>query len=171
MSYDPITEAEIEVGEPIKNSTLDKMRLDLDDHEDRLATVEASSVVFPPIIMRVSGGYGQLSPPCLNLLKTTINFAINITGVRILIDEAGSAGSTEIDLKVSRSGGAFTTIFTSKPTIAYTAGSNALSSAGTQNGTDGELASGDIIRLDLTAVQTDGVGFLVRIDWNRTFSP
>lgn len=171
MSFTEVTEEEIEVGEPVKNSTLDKLRLNFDDHEARLLAVEGSAVIFVPIIMRVNGAYSWLDVPLNGLLKTTINFDINITGVRILIDTAGSAGNTEIDLKYSRAGGAFTSIFSTKPIISYTAGSNALSSPGTLDGTKGELQAGDILRLDLTAAQTDGIGFLVRIDWNLTFTP
>ena len=169
MSFTAITEAEIDVSEPVKNATLDKIRLNLDDHESRILVVEGASSIFIPIIMRVGGNYSSITTPLLGVLKTTLNFDINITGVRILIDEAGSAGSTEIDLKYSRAAAAYVSIFSTKPTISYTAGSDALSTSGTLDGTQGQLEAGDVLRLDITSKQTDGVGFLVRIDWNLTF--
>lgn len=128
-----------------------------------------STGVFPPIILRVNGRYSQLGAAD-DILRTTINFDINITGVRILIDKAGSAGDTEIDIKYKRGDGPWTSIFSVPPVANYADGDDFLSDSGTLDGTQGELKAGDIIRLDQLSVQTDGVGYLVRIDWNRTFT-
>lgn len=169
MSFVPLTETEVESGEPVKTTTMNKIKENFDDHEARLQVAETSSGVFPPIILRVNGRYSQLGAAD-DILRTTINFDINITGVRILIDKAGSAGDTEIDIKYKRGDGPWTSIFSVPPVANYADGDDFLSDSGTLDGTQGELKAGDIIRLDQLSVQTDGVGYLVRIDWNRTFT-
>lgn len=168
MSYTTITTTEIESGKPVRSDTQNKVRDNFEDHEDRLQSLEGgSATTYPPLIMRVNGYYGYYAAQN-SVLKTTTNFPITITGVRILIDQAGSAGTTEIDLKVSTGGGAFTSIMTTKPSVASAAGNDALSSNGVVNASLADLITSDIIRLDITSVQTNGIGFLVRIDYNRT---
>lgn len=168
MSFTAITTGEIESGKPVRNDTQEKVRTNFNDHESRLQSLEGgSATTYPPMIFRVGGPYGYY-PAADGILKTTTNFPITITGVRILIDTAGSSGTTEIDVKYKRGGGAWTSILTTKPSVSYSAGNDALSSNGVVNPAEADLQAGDIIRLDTTSVQTNGIGFLVRIDFNRT---
>jgi len=168
MSFTAITSGEIESGKPVRSDTQTKIKDNFDDHESRLQSLEGgASTTYPPLILRVNGPY-SLYGALTSILKTTTNFPITITGVRLLIDTAGSAGITEIDVKYKRGGGSWTSILTTLPSVSYTAGNDALSSNGVVDVSESELEAGDIIRLDTTSVQTGGVGFLVRIDYART---
>lgn len=164
MSYTAITSGEIATGQPVASTTQTKIKDNFADHESRLQTVEAANSAFPPIIFRVNGPYFVLS----SALKTTANFSFDITGVRILIDQAGSAGSTEIDIQRKRGGGSYESIFTALPVVSYVDGNDELSAAGTLNPTKVDIQAGDILRMDITSAQTDAVSFLVRVDYNRS---
>ena len=82
---------------------------------------------------------------------------------------AGSAGSLQCDVQRKRGGGAFVSLFTTKPSIPYTAGSGANSDTGTGataaviDSTVDELLEGDILRFDMNAVQTAGAGALLSL--------
>lgn len=163
MSFVAIASGEIEPGDPVKATTMTKVKDNFDDHETRLLSVEASSSAFPPIILRVNGVY----PVDTNVLKTTANFSFQITGARLLIDTAGSSGTTEIDIQRFRSGGSYESIFSTKPTVAHSDGNDALSSTGVLNPSKVDIEAGDILRLHTTSVQVGGNGYLVRIDYVR----
>lgn len=168
MSFTSITSGEIQSGKPVRSDTQTKIKDNFEDHESRLQSLEGgSATTYPPLIMRVNGFYG-LYGATNALIKTTTNFPITITGVRVLIDQAGSSGTTEIDLKVKSGVGAFTSILLTKPSVNFSAGNDAISSNAVLDATKVDLLAGDIIQLDLTSVQTAGDGFLVRIDYNRT---
>lgn len=172
MAFVPITTAEITTGEPVKSSTQTKIKDNFDNIDSRITSLEGgSNTVYPPIIMRVNGFYGEageLTIPAVGFLKTTMNFNITITGVRILIDSAGSSGTTEVDLKYKRGAGSYTSIFTTKPSVLYTAGSDSISSNAVLNPTEVNLQAGDILRLDLTSAQAGASGLTVRIDYSKT---
>ncbi len=167
MSFSAITTGEIETGKPVAATTQTKIKENFDDHESRLQSIEGGAdTTYPPLIFRVNGAYFAYGAAD-GILKTTTNFPILITGVRILVDQAGSAGTLEIDIKYSRAGGAYTSILTTRPTVAYTEGDDALSTDGIVDPSEAELQAGDIIRLDQTSFQTAGQGYLVRIDYSR----
>lgn len=165
MSFSTITTAEIATGKPNANSTWTKAKDNFDNHESRIVSLEGgSATTYPPIILRVNGYYGSIGAQT-GLLKTVTNFALTITGVRIYIDTAGSSGSTTCDIKVSYAGGAYTSIFTTLPTVAFGAGNDGVSTNAVLDAARVDLAAGDIIRLDTTATQTGGKDFMVRIDY------
>lgn len=161
--YTPITSTEIESGKPVATTTQNKIKENFEDHETRLQNVESSSAVYPPITFRCSG------KPTLfdGFLKTTANFSFTISGARILVDQAGSAGTLEIDILRKRGAGSYESIFTVKPSVAYTDGNDALSTNAVLDEDKIDIEAGDILRLDITSIQTGGKNFLVRIDYNR----
>jgi hypothetical protein len=168
MSFTTITSGEIASGEPVTSTLQTKIKDNFDDHESRIQDLEGgSATVYPPLIMRVNGPYGYYSAAD-GILKTTLNFPITVTGVRILVDVAGTSGTLEVDVEYKRGGGSWTTIMTTKPSVAYTAGNDALSSNGVVNASQADLQAGDILRLNIDSIQVAGNGFLVRIDYNRT---
>jgi hypothetical protein len=168
MSYSAITSDEVQAGKPVTSSLLTKVKDNFTDHETRMVDLENGSAVdYPPIIMRVNGAYSSVLGVAVNYLKTTCNFNLRVTGVRLIIDTAGSSGTTEIDIKYSRAGGAYTSILTTKPSVASSAGSDATSSNAVINNTHRDLQAGDMIRLDVTSVQTGGYSFMVRIDYTK----
>lgn len=172
MTYTPITVSEIATGEPVSNETATKIKDNFESLDGRLTTLEGGgSTVYPPIIFRVNGPYGEsgdLAIPANGILKTTLNFNLTVTGVRILIDQAGISGTTEIDLKYKRGVGAWTSIFTGKPSVLHSAGDDSTSVNAVLNMSQVNLQAGDILRLDITSVQARAVGMLIRLDYIKT---
>ena len=169
MSFTPITTQEISTGEPVTNTTMTKVKDNFDNLDSRLTTVEGGgNTTYPPIILRVNGNPALLAIPFTNFLKTTCNFNLTITGVRILIDSAGSSGSTEVDIKFKRGSNPYTSIFTTKPSVSYTSGNDAVSSNAVLDPTYVNLQTGDILRLDITSAQVASKNFIVRIDYIKT---
>lgn len=164
-----ITDEEIQPGEPVSAETAGKIKNNLEELEDRVTGLEGgSATIYPPIIMRVGGTYGEpgdLAIPAANLLKTTLNFNLTITGVRILIDKAGISGNTEIDLKYKRGAAVYKSIFTTKPMIAAAAGDDATSESGVLNVSEVTLQAGDILALSITEAQLRASGVMIRIDY------
>lgn len=167
MAYIPFTNAEIAVGEPTSSVTFTKIKDNFINHESRIISIEnGNNVIYEPIIFSILGQYDTLGAQT-NIFKTTCNFNMTITGVRIIINEAGSSGLTEIDLKKSHAGGSYTSIFTTLPSVAYSAGNDAISSNAILDSGNCSLEAGDYLRLDTTAVQTAGRSFFIRVDFNK----
>lgn len=166
MAYSAITTSEIATGQPVANTTQTKIKDNFADHETRILALEGgSSVAYPPIIMGVQGYYGDQGPAD-SWEKFIPNFALTITGIRLYIDQAGTAGSTEIDVQVKRSG-SYSSCFTTRPSVAFGAGNDAVSTNQVLDPTKVSVQAGEIIRLDTTAVQTNGHTFYVRIDYTK----
>jgi len=163
MAFTALTSGEVASAQPVASTVTTKIKNNFDDHESRIQTLESSVTNNIPIIWRVNGYYDVLT----GLIKSTTNMSMSFTGVRILIDKAGSAGTTQIDILRKRGGGAWTSIFTTLPSVAFGAGNDALSTNAVLNPTMQALQAGDILRLDITSAQTDGVSFLVRIDYTK----
>jgi len=169
MPFTNLTTGEISTGEPVSNGTMTKVKDNFDNLNTRVTAVEGgSNTVYPPMILRVNGNAAKLATPYNGFLKTTCNFNLTVTGVRIITDVAGSSGSTEIDIKFKRGSDPYTSIFSTKPLLSYTAGNDAVSTNAILNPTYVNLQTGDIIRLDITGVQTAGKNFMVRIDYVKT---
>lgn len=167
MAYTAVTTNEIATGKPTTNDTFTKIKDNFDNHETRIEDLEGgSSISYPPIILRVNGYYGMPGAKT-GILKTVANFNLTVTGVRIYIDTAGSAGTTTCDIKVSHSGGAYTSILTTLPSVVYSAGNDGVSTNAVLDAAHVAISAGDIIRLDTTTVQTNGYSFMVRIDYTK----
>lgn len=169
MSYTAITSGEIESGKPVREDTLTKIKDNFTDHESRILAVETgASTVYPPIILRVNGFYHATNTQT-NVVRTTCNFNLTITGVRLLIDVAGASGTTEVDVKYKRAAGSWTSVLSTKPTVAFGAGNDAISTNAVLDGSNVDLQAGDLIRLDITSSQAITTkGLTVRIDFNKT---
>jgi len=168
MAFNALTSGEIATGKPVAGTTQTKIKDNFDDHESRLQAIEGgSATTFPPLTFRVNGPY-SIEGATNSLTKTTTNFPITFTGGRLLIDVAGSGGTTEIDIKYKRGAGAWTSIFSTRPSVASAAGNDSISSNGVLDPSNVSLLAGDLIRVDTTSVQTGGVGFTVRLDYQRS---
>ncbi|RTL05226.1 hypothetical protein EKK58_08745 [Candidatus Dependentiae bacterium] len=155
MAYDPILNTEIEAGDPVTQDLWTKAQENLDDHESRIISLEGgSSVAYHPFEWHVHGPYGGWAPftnsdSGCGIIRLTFN--ITVLGGRVLIHQAGSSGSTEIDILYKRGGGAWTSIFSTKPSVAFGAGDYAASSNAVISTT--ALLAGDLIRMDITTAQ------------------
>ncbi len=169
MSFIPVTTNEIATGEPVSNNVQTKVKENLDNLNARVTTLEGGgSTVYPPIIMRVNGSYGEsgdLAIPAVGLLKTTLNFNLTVTGARLIIDQAGISGVTEVDIEYKRGAGSWTSIFTTKPSVSYTAGNDATSTNAQLDAGQVNLQAGDLVRLSISSVQARASGLMVRLDY------
>lgn len=167
MSFNSITTTEIATGKPVASTTQTKYKDNFDDHESRLLDLEnGSAVAYPPINLAVYGYYGDQGAAD-GWVKYDFNFNGTITGARLIIDNAGTAGTTEIDLKIKSGVAAYASIFTTRPSVAFGAGNDATSSNQVLDATKVNFLAGDILRLDTTSVQTNGKSFRVRIDYTK----
>jgi hypothetical protein len=162
LAFDPLSSGEVTAGKPIAAITQEKIRTNFNDHEARVETLEGSILNFLPIIFGVNGYYGKGD----NVLKTMASTNMTITGVRILINTAGTSGQTQIDIQRKRAG-VYESIFAHLPTISWTEGNNALSTAGLLDFTKVDIQPDDILRLDIKDAQVRGFGFVVRVDYTR----
>jgi len=166
MTYTPITAPEIATGEPVKQTVQAKIKDNFESHEARITSLEGGgNTVYTPIIFRINGEYSNLIAP--QILKTTLNFNLTITGVRLLIDTAGTSGTTQIDIKYKR-GGAYTTILSTKPSVSYSSGNDSISNNAVLDLSQVNLLAGDILAMDIVSTQLNAKNFLVRIDFNKT---
>lgn len=169
MSFTSITVQEIAVGESVSNGTMTKIKDNFDNIDNRLTTVEGGgATTYPPIVFSVSGNPAYLNIPYTGFLKTTCNFNLTITGVRLITDIAGSSGSTEIDLKFKRGSDPYISILLTKPSLSYTTGNDSVSTNAVLDSTYVNLQTGDILRLDITSAQTASKNFIVRVDYVKT---
>lgn len=168
MAYVAVTTAEITTGEPTASTLLSKVKDNFSDHEVRLQDLEGGVTSSPPAIILRVNGYAMTSTTFTGIVKTAINFNLKITGVRLYIDQAGSSGTTQVDVLYKRAAGSFTSILTTKPSVAYTAGNDAVSTNAVINTSQDDLEAGDIIRLDIDSLQVGGINFFVRLDYERT---
>ncbi len=172
MSFIPLSTAEIATGEPVSNETATKIKDNFNNLDSRTTSLEGGgATVYPPIIMRVNGPYGELGDlalPAEKILKTTCNFNLTVTGVRILIDKAGISGSTEIDIKYKRGSSAWTSILNVRPTVNFSAGDDSTSVNAELNASEVNLQAGDLIRMDILSAQLRASGMLARIDYIKT---
>lgn len=93
MAFTTITTSEIATSQPVANSTLTKIKDSLDDLDSRVTALDLYAAEGP-IILSVNGNPAFLTIPANGFIKTTINFNLTVTGVFLLIDTAGSAGTT-----------------------------------------------------------------------------
>lgn len=125
------------------------------------------------IPFEVSGNYSkQLSLDAVMYFLVTQD--ITITAATLKIITAGSSGSLDVDIKRKRGAGSWESLFTDRPIVPYTAGNFATSDTGTGaqaavvDSTKETVLDGDILRLDILSVQTDGIGFNVALNFEPT---
>lgn len=165
MAYTSITLAEIDPGKPTKSELFTKIKDNFDDHETRILSTEAFASSTVPITFDLVGPY-WVGSTFTNVLQYVLTYNITVQAVRLYIDQAGTSGTTEIDIQYKRGVSAFATIFTTKPSVGFGAGNNATSTNAVLSVT--ALQTGDILRLDLTAVQANAFNAYVRLEYEVT---
>lgn len=163
MAYSAITSGQIEAGDPFTQELATKIKDNFDNHETRIAAVEAASQTYPPIKFIVRGAaslYGAVT----GMEYLRIFNDITLTAGRIFVVVAGSAGTAEVDVQYKRGGAAFATIFTTRPSAGYGSGNYFTTTNGVLSVTD--IQAGDILRLDLVSAQTDCEEFHVYLPYN-----
>jgi hypothetical protein len=163
MAFSTITTAQISTGEPTAQELFGKVKDNFDDHETRLGTLEGSLNSYLPIRFSVTN-YESFTP-ATEVDIERIPFNITLLGARLLVVDAGSSGTLEVDVEYKRGGGAWTTIFSTNPSVAFSAGDYALSSNAALSVSSLEL--GDLIRLNIDTPQVGNNQFILLIEFEK----
>jgi hypothetical protein len=152
MPQVPITEEEIEVGEPTAKPLFDKIRGNLIDLDARVSASEVGATSRPPIEFVVVGLLnGTFAYD--GLLFTRVDINLSLTGARLVVKVAGTSGVVSVDIEYKRGVGAWTSILTGPIEADFSDGDMHLES-GVLAVTD--LEAGDYLRLNVNSIQ-DGV--------------
>lgn len=160
MAYITIPTSSIDVGDAIKAELMLNIKDNFEDHETRIDSLEVSArkITFIKFLLL----NGSVFPTATGLYYYEADEAFTITDFNIRIFEKGSlTGAVEVDLKRSTTdmdNASFTTVFTTKPKITYASASDYSKSTNQVfNGTQINIAVGDILRLDITETPGNGV--------------
>jgi hypothetical protein len=160
MAYSALTDAETNAGEPGTQSLFKKIKDDLIDHESRIVTAEGANAQLFPIEFEVNGEIND-SAIVNGLLHYRVSAALTVLAVRALVVTAGSAGTLSVDVEYKRGGGAWTSLLSAPITIAFGSG-NFATASGVLSVTG--LLAGDLLRLDVTSIQTGMKSFAVYVE-------
>jgi len=155
MAFVTVSTGQIAVGEPVKNELLTKIKDNEDDLDGRTASLEASAsriVVLQDIVVN-SGQYSS-SATIEELVLFVAPSDFNLITAEVTVFEDSASGTLEIDLLRSTTGfaGAFSTVFSTKPSVAAGSG-NDTTSVNTVFSTTA-ISEGDILRVDITSLMT-----------------
>jgi hypothetical protein len=160
MAFTPINSAAISVGSSLKKELFDLVKTDLDNHEERINSLESTAAKVDIFKFLLLNGSSFSTATGLSYYRAEDTFTITKAAIQIFEKNAG-AGSIEIDIKVSTTdlnGTSFTSIFTTKPKLIYASiadyaeSSNQVFDAARIN-----IVPGNYLRLDITIVPTSGV--------------
>ena len=116
-----------------------------------------------PIDFNVEGPYTVGGATQNGVVTHRVTIAGTLSSATLMTKEAGTAGSLTVDIKRSTDAGAtWISIFQTLPTVAFSAGNYATNN-GTLLSAGVTLSVGDLLRLDITSVQTGGVGFALQL--------
>lgn len=163
MSFITLTEEQIATGEPTAQELFRKIKDNDDDHESRLGTVEGAVNSYPPIRFGVTD-YAHATP-VTEVDIERIPFDLVILGARLLVMDAGSSGTLEVDVQYKRGVGAWTSIFSTHPSVSYTDGDYALSTNAVIS--TPQLLLGDLVRLDILTPQIGNRQFSLLLEFER----
>jgi hypothetical protein len=165
MSFTTVSTAEIAVGEPVKKDLLQKVKDDLDDLNSRTTVVESAISAFLPIEFGVWGNYASGGSNQTNVLVERITFNMTLLGARLYIKTAGTSSTTDVDIQLKRGAGAYATIFSTRPSVAFGSGDNAVSTNAVFSTTS--LLAGDLLRLDIITAQQASNTFLLQLEYQK----
>lgn len=161
MAFDAITAAEIAAGKPNTNPLWEKVRGNDDDFESRLADVETAVISQQPLQFDVLG-QGQIGD---GKLFIRVPFNITVTDVKLFIWEAGSVGTTTVDVELATvAAGAFNTILSAPISAAFGTGDQEVVSAASVVTTS--IDAGTFLRLNIDSIQTGATGYSVLVEFN-----
>lgn len=165
MSYEQINTSEIETGDPVTADLWEKVKNSLDDHEDRVSDLEAGASAREPLAFYVKGNYSSFGA-VTGVAYRRLFANITLTGGRLFIIDAGSSGTTQIDIQYKRGVAAFASIFSTLPSAVYSDGDYFLSTNGVLSVT--QLLAGDVLRLDISTSQIGNEEFHVYLPFDVT---
>lgn len=162
MAFVPLNTTEIAAGEPVKQELWDTVKEDLDDLNSRIVSTENALTNFRPIEFNVHGRMDEFLPPIEELILERVNFDCTIVAARLITKTAGTAGFHSVDIQMKRGASPWQSIFSALPSLSYLQGDYAVSVNQVLSTTS--LLAGDLLRLDIISVQTEGESILVHIE-------
>lgn len=163
MAFTAITSVQIAAGEPTAQELFTKTKDNFDDHESRITVLESAILSAAPIRFGVTNYNDFL--PATQVDVERIPYNLQILSARILVIDAGTSGTLQVDLEYKRGANPWTSIFSSLPSVPFSDGDYALSSNGIVSVTD--LLLGDLLRLNINSGQAGNVQFLVLVEYER----
>lgn len=166
-SFQTLDLSEIAVGQPVKEELWTKVKCSLDDHESRMNALEAGAnkfVIFDSLIHNASAG--TQTSGGLNIISLSIaQSSFNIVTAILTVLQAGTAGTVEFDLLRNTTADytTATTMFSTKPSVAFGAGDFAKSVNAVFTGPGAIVAQNDHIYLDVTSLQDEMGAFHVHV--------
>lgn len=155
MAYVTIPSTSIEVGDALKKELFDLIKDNLDDHETRIQTLSGGSgkiSVFNDDIL--IGGNALLTG--VVYYEAIQPFNVIEVSIQIFEKPPATTGSLTVDVKknTDTNDANFTTILTTQPTINIATDPDYTRDTGVINTGAQTLNTGDILRVDITALPT-----------------
>ena len=161
MAFTVITAASVVAGEPVTTTNGDTVRLNFDDHESRIITLEGSLTTTDPIKFKIQGEGVVLDGA--DFQRETRN--ITLTGIRIMtLADGGDSGTFTFDMEKSAAGGGAFASILSAPVSASTTPFAVVS--GTLTTT--VITAGDIFKLNIDAIRAGASGFDIQMEYTIT---
>jgi len=154
MAYTAIPSSLIQVGKALKQTLFQLLKDDLDDHESRLSSVESGTSKIEVFNSFVYNSQASVATG-VAMYRCVDTFTLNDAKLAIF-DVSGAtftSGTIEFDIQKSTSAD-FTSsvsVFTTKPSLAYTASSFDESSNAVFDVANADVEPGDYLRLDITS--------------------
>lgn len=167
MGYVAITSAEIAVGQPVQNPTFVNIKGDLDYFKTTTDSLSTALQNPEPLTFDMHGDWWLQALTAAAQAYKRVWTNISLSGGTLWVPSMGSAGTTEVDILYKRGGGAYTSIFSTKPSVVWNAGSQT-SANGVLTSTPLSLLSGDFLRLDVTQAQTGSKEFHALLAYSFT---
>ena len=156
MAFIAFTTDQILAGEANKQELWTKTKDNFDDHESRIVTLEGGgAIAYPSFVWRFEGEYDLLSTPIELVTRYRAEFNLKITGAVLMVHEAGTSGTTEIDIeKFNAGGGGVTSLFSTRPSIGFASGNDAVSTNQVLDTGVTSLTAGQFLRCKITSSQS-----------------
>ena len=170
MAFITIPAESIEVGRALKKSLFTLIKDNLDDLNTRVGENSQGIAGTLPLVFTVNGDYNlTTAAQRTNMGKTVLSADITISDVFLHTDEAGGAGTTEINISKNTvaSPTVYSSLLTTNPTVGFGAGDDAVSTDGVVNPSNDVVLAGETIKLTLITSQEQlPRGLLVRIEYS-----
>jgi hypothetical protein len=159
MAYNPLTNAQIEVGEPVQKELINKIEGNESDFDSRLAALEAAGSIFEVFNCHVVnlGQYSSGGNTGIILIKP-LPFNMNLIEARIYVIKAGTSGTIEMDVQVGSAPSSLSSVMSVRPSLSAGAGDEVFSTNQVFSST--AVSEGDFIGVEFNQIQT-GIGAIV----------
>lgn len=123
------------------------------------------ATLYQSLDFNVSGPYYLGGSSQTEVMLDRAITLLSVSDAKLLVQTAGSGGTTEVDIEYStNNGGTWTSIFATRPSVASSAGNYAVSTNAVLTSNPLSLAAGTLLRLNITSVQSGTPnGFILQL--------